>query len=73
MGSKARTIALGEWKEAEISYLKANRLACVFCGHPIARRFWAAEVDGSEHAFCSPKHARLYEEYWLPRYGRKVS
>jgi hypothetical protein len=63
---------LGEWKETEISYLKANRLTCALCGHPIARRFWAAGANGTELVFCSPRHERLYEEYWIPRYGRRA-
>lgn len=65
-------MTLGEWKEREISYLKANRDACDLCGHPIAVRYWAAEVEGAERMFCSPEHERLYLTYWLPRYGRKV-
>ena len=62
---------MGEWKPAEISYLKANRAACDLCGHPIAIRYWGAEVDGVELTFCSPEHERLYHDYWLPRYGRE--
>jgi hypothetical protein len=68
---------MGEWKRNEISYLEANRAACELCGHPIARRYWAAEiraaeVDGVEHMFCSPEHERLYHSYWLPLYGPKA-
>ena len=36
---------MGEWKAGEISYLKANRAACALCGHPIAIRYWGAEVE----------------------------
>jgi hypothetical protein len=61
---------VGEWKQAEISYLKANRNACDLCGHPIAIRYWGAEVDGESKMFCSPDHEQLYHDYWLPRYGR---
>ena len=64
---------MGEWRHAEISYLTANRASCDLCGHPIARRYWAATAGGAERMFCSPEHERLYETYWLPRYGRKVS
>ena len=52
-------------------YLKANRDACDLCGHPIAVRYWGAEVDGVPKMFCSPEHERLYHDYWLPRYGAK--
>ena len=62
---------MGEWRRTEISYLKANRAACALCGHPIAIRYWGAEVDGRELKFCSPDHERLYYDYWLPRYGAK--
>ena len=64
---------MGEWKANEISYIKANREACTFCGHPIATRYWSASVDGRPQAFCSPEHERLYYDYWVPRYGRTVS
>jgi len=63
---------MGEWRRNEISYLKANRAACDLCGHPIARRYWAAPSDGVERMFCSPAHEQLYHSYWLPRYGRKA-
>ena len=62
---------LGEWRSAEISYLKANRNACALCGHPIAVRYWGAEIDGVPQMFCSPEHEQLYHDYWLPRYGAK--
>jgi len=62
---------MGEWMENEISYLKANREACSLCGHPIAVRYWGADVDGVPHKFCSPEHEQLYHDYWLPRYGAK--
>jgi hypothetical protein len=60
---------VGEWQRGEISYLKANRAACLLCGHPIAIRYWSAEIDGVPQTFCSPDHERLYHDYWLPRYG----
>jgi hypothetical protein len=61
---------VGEWARGEISYLKANRNACALCGHPIAIRYWSAEIDGVPHMFCSPDHERLFHDYWLPRYGQ---
>ena len=56
---------MGEWKRAEISYLKANRNACDLCGHPIAIRYWGAEVDGEAKMFCSPEHEQLYHAHQL--------
>ena len=61
---------MGEWKHTEISYLKANRAACALCGHPIARRYWACEVEGVERMFCSHDHELLYRTYWIPCYGK---
>jgi hypothetical protein len=60
---------MGEWKETEISYLKPNTTFCDLCGHPIARRYWGAEVEGEARVFCGPEHERKYTSYWLPRYG----
>ncbi|MFN8224828.1 MAG: hypothetical protein U0R50_16460 [Gaiellales bacterium] len=62
---------MGGWKPNEISYLRANRECCDLCGHPIAARYWGAEVNGHDRMFCSPDHERLYLDYWLPRYGAK--
>jgi hypothetical protein len=62
---------VGEWKQNEISYLRANREACALCGHPIAVRYWGADVNGKPEMFCSPEHEQLYHDYWLPRYGAK--
>ena len=62
---------MGEWRTNEISYLKANRGACHLCGHPIATRYWGAEVAGKPRMFCSPDHERVYHDYWLPRHGAK--
>ena len=57
------------WEQNEISYLKANRDCCRLCGHPIAIRYWGADVDGVALKFCSPEHERLYHDYWRPRHG----
>ncbi len=61
---------MGEWKDSEISYLKASRTYCDLCGQLIPRRYWAAEVDAAERVFCDPEHERKYRTYWLPRYGK---
>ena len=60
---------MGEWRHAELSYLRANRTFCDLCGQPIAGRYWAAEVAGEPKVFCSPEHERRYLTYWLPRHG----
>lgn len=63
-------MTVGEWRTVEIGYLKASRTYCELCGQLVPGSLWVAEVDGAERAFCSPEHERLYEAYWLPRYGR---
>lgn len=61
---------MGEWRKAEISYLKANRTHCELCGQPLPGRFWAAEVEERRRIFCSPEHEEKFVSYWLPRHGR---
>jgi hypothetical protein len=60
---------MGEWREAETNYLKANRTYCDLCGQLIPGRYWVSEVEGAEHSFCSPEHEEKYVSYWLPRHG----
>lgn len=60
---------MGEWRQVEISYLRANRTHCALCGQPLPGRYWVATVAGEEHIFCSPNHEARYGSYWLPRYG----
>jgi hypothetical protein len=60
---------MGEWRQAEVSYLKASRTHCDLCGQPIPGRYWVAEVEGEQRAFCSPEHEEKYVGYWLPRHG----
>jgi hypothetical protein len=60
---------VGEWRKAEIGYLKASRTYCDLCGQLIPGRYWVADVDGRERVFCGPAHEEKYRTYWLPRYG----
>jgi hypothetical protein len=60
---------MGEWRQAEIGYLKPSRNYCDLCGQLIPGRYWVAEVEGAEHVFCSADHEQKYRDYWLPRYG----
>jgi hypothetical protein len=59
---------MGEWRESEIGYLKANRTYCDLCGQLIPGRYWLEEVEGEEHVFCTPGHEEKYRTYWLPRW-----
>jgi hypothetical protein len=64
---------MGEWKRAEIGYLKPNTTCCELCGQLIAGRYWEAESAGAPRVFCSPAHEEKYVSYWLPRYGKAVT
>jgi hypothetical protein len=56
-----------------VSYVEPLRLSCALCGRPIARRYWSASPAGESLIFCEPRHADLYESYWLPTHGRDDS
>ncbi len=66
-------ISAGEWKLPDVSYVDPARVACEFCGRPIPRRYWSAEIDGTRRSFCDPSHAQLYVEYWIPTWGKNIS
>jgi len=38
---------------------------CGCCGLVIPTKYWAAEVAGEKHIFCSPACERLYRDYCL--------
>jgi hypothetical protein len=61
---------MGEWRHAEISYLKASRIHCDLCGQPIPGRYWVVAVNGLDRSFCSPEHEEKYVSYWIPRHGK---
>jgi hypothetical protein len=53
----------GEWVVPPVNYVDPGRRFCAYCGRPIARRYWQAEVTGREEVFCEPDHARRYTTY----------
>jgi len=59
----------GEWRRAEVGYLKPHELRCLLCGQLRPGQYW---VDEAERTFCGPHHQRLYHSYWLPRYGART-
>jgi hypothetical protein len=61
---------MGEWKRAELGYLKAYATYCELCGQLVPGRYWEAVVEGEMRVFCSPPHEQKYVSYWLPRYGK---
>jgi hypothetical protein len=62
---------MGEWRTAEISYLRTYRVHCELCGQLVPARYWSAQMDGRDATFCNAAHERLYHSYWLPIYGRQ--
>jgi hypothetical protein len=60
---------MGEWRQAEIGYLKVNRTHCDLCGQLIPGRYWVTEIEGADRAFCTLEHEEKYVSYWIPRYG----
>jgi hypothetical protein len=60
---------MGEWRQSPIGYLEPYNVVCDLCGQLVPGRCWTEAIDGSERVFCNPRHAELYESYWLPRYG----
>ena len=60
---------MGEWRQAEIGYLKPSRTHCDLCGQLIPGRYWVVDVAGEQRVFCGPEHEEKYGSYWLPRYG----
>ena len=58
----------GSWEERGLAadYLEKGSVHCTCCGRVIVRLAWV--VEG--HLFCEPECLRVYESYWLPRYGK---
>jgi len=67
--------SMGEWQERgrASDYLNQRDVDCVFCGKSIPRRAWVLIREGHELIFCDPECERLYQDYWLPRYGQQFS
>ena len=55
----------GEWITPAVSYVDPRRRFCVFCGRPIARRFWQAGAVGGAGIYCDPAHAQRHATYPL--------
>ena len=64
---------MDEWQESPIGYMEPYSVVCDLCGQLVPGRYWAADVNGSDHIFCNPRHAELYETYWLPLHGQNAA
>ena len=49
--------------------METGAIRCDLCGKSIARKAWVVERDEGEKLFCEPDCERLYDDYWLPKYG----
>lgn len=61
-------MSIGEWQHTDVGYLEPYHVVCDLCGQLVPGRHWVQSVEGSDHVFCNPRHAELYETYWVPRY-----
>ena len=61
--------ALDEWVELPRQLYVTTVCHCDFCGKMVARRFLRHAFEGRTFRFCDAECARLWHEYWLPRYG----
>jgi hypothetical protein len=64
---------MGDWQTKAIGYLEPYDVVCALCGQLVPGRHWVEDVDGAQRTFCDPRHADLYESYWLPRYGGRAT
>jgi ribosomal protein L24E len=60
----------GEWVELPRQPYLTTVCHCDFCGKMVARRYLRQHHDGRSLRFCNGECAKLWHEYWLPRYGR---
>lgn len=58
-----------DWVELPRQLYVTTICHCDLCGKMVARRFLRQYHDGHPKRFCDAECARLWHEYWLPRYG----
>jgi hypothetical protein len=59
-----------EWRERSNLLFHTSVVTCSLCGKMIPTRYWVvSQDDGFERIFCDADCERLYNEYWLPKYG----
>jgi hypothetical protein len=62
---------LSRWEDRGLAnaYMETGAIRCDLCGKSIARKAWVVARDEGEKLFCEPDCERLYDDYWLPKYG----
>lgn len=58
-----------EWVDLPRQLYVTTVCHCDFCGKMVARRYLRQVHEGEAKRFCDAECARLWHEYWLPRYG----
>ncbi|MGH7120324.1 MAG: hypothetical protein ACREFP_15270 [Acetobacteraceae bacterium] len=58
-----------DWVELPRQIYVTTVCHCDCCGQMVARRFLRQHHEARELKFCSVACAKLWREYWLPRYG----
>jgi len=56
---------MGHWQDKNAEWYDQTMTYCGCCGLVIPTKYWAAEVAGEKHIFCSPACERLYRDYCL--------
>ena len=57
------------WIESDAPWYEQRLVHCHCCGRLIAKHYLIAEIEGSEHTFCSTDCEQLYRDYLLPVRG----
>jgi len=59
----------GHWEQRNADWWDTSVLNCSLCGQMIPRDIWVVEAASETRLFCGPDCERLYQDYWLPKYG----
>lgn len=63
---------MGKWVEIKHRIYDSRINRCSLCGKALVLRYWAQDDQDDKAMYCDEDCARLWREYWLPRYGRKA-
>ena len=59
------------WETISLPWYETSIINCLLCGQMIPKDMWVVEDEGNRRVFCSPGCEKIYEEYWLPKYGQR--
>jgi hypothetical protein len=58
-----------EWEPIEREWFDTRIDNCDVCGRVLGRRALLVQAESHSRRVCDETCARLFAEYWLPRYG----